>query len=425
MSEERLVPKLRFNGFDEEWIKTNLGNISSNEMYGMNSAAKEYDGFNKYIRITDISETSNKFVPNPLTSPDGELEAKYQLQEGDLVFARTGASTGKTYLYDKNDGNLYFAGFLIKFHIDKAVPKFIFYNTLKEEYLNWVSVMSVRSGQPGINSTEYQKFPLYLPSLDEQNKISNFLSKIDEKIELLENKHQYYQDFKKYLMQQIFAQKLRFKINSSYTNYKLKDIVTKFSTGLNPRKNFKLNEGGENYYVTIKNFQNGILNLDDKCDKIDDNALKLINKRSDLQKDDLIFASIGRVGEVYLIKNNPLNWNINESVFSLRPNKQFIEPKFLYYLLNSNKIKNYFESNITGSTFKSIKMKDLKNTPVTIPDSFELQNEIVKLLSSVDSKIFFIENEFTDIKKFKKGLLQQMFVFLISSILFLIVYLFR
>ena len=78
-------------------------------MYGMNSAAKEYDGFNKYIRITDISETSNKFVPNPLTSPDGELEAKYQLQEGDLVFARTGASTGKTYLYDKNDGNLYFA----------------------------------------------------------------------------------------------------------------------------------------------------------------------------------------------------------------------------------------------------------------------------------------------------------------------------
>ena len=410
MSEERLVPKLRFNGFDEEWIKTNLGNISSNEMYGMNSAAKEYDGFNKYIRITDISETSNKFVPNPLTSPDGELEAKYQLQEGDLVFARTGASTGKTYLYDKNDGNLYFAGFLIKFHIDKAVPKFIFYNTLKEEYLNWVSVMSVRSGQPGINSTEYQKFPLYLPSLDEQNKISNFLSKIDEKIELLENKHQYYQDFKKYLMQQIFAQKLRFKINSSYTNYKLKDIVTKFSTGLNPRKNFKLNEGGENYYVTIKNFQNGILNLDDKCDKIDDNALKLINKRSDLQKDDLIFASIGRVGEVYLIKNNPLNWNINESVFSLRPNKQFIEPKFLYYLLNSNKIQNYFESNITGSTFKSIKMKDLKNTPVTIPDSFELQNEIVKLLSSVDSKIFFIENEFTDIKKFKKGLLQQMFV---------------
>ena len=201
--------KLRFSGFNGEWIKSNLGNISSNEMYGMNSASKEYDGVNKYIRITDISETSNKFVPNPLTSPDGDLEEKFKLKNGDLVFARTGASTGKTYLYDEKDGNLYFAGFLIKFNIDKAVPKFIFYNTLKNQYLNWVSVMSVRSGQPGINSNEYKKLPINLPSFDEQNKISTFLEHIDKKIELLEKKYKNYQDFKKYLMQQIFAQKLR------------------------------------------------------------------------------------------------------------------------------------------------------------------------------------------------------------------------
>jgi len=265
--------------------------------------------------------------------------------------------------------------------------------------------------QQSYNKELLEKLPISLPStIKEQNKITDFLSSLNQKIELLQEKHDYYQNFKKYLMQQIFAQKLRFNTSSSYSNYKLKDIVTKFSTGLNPRKNFKLNEGGENFYVTIKNFQNGILNLDDKCDKIDDNALKLINKRSDLKKDDLIFASIGRVGEVYLIKNNPINWNINESVFSLRPNKQFIEPKFLYYLLNSTKIQNYFESNITGSTFKSIKMKDLKNTPVTIPDSFELQNKIIQFLSSVDSKIVLVDNELNNIQKFKKGLLQQMFV---------------
>jgi len=265
--------------------------------------------------------------------------------------------------------------------------------------------------QQSYNKELLEKLPIVLPStFKEKNKITEFLSSLNQKIELLQEKHDYYQNFKKYLMQQIFAQKLRFNTSSSYSNYKLKDIVTKFSTGLNPRKNFKLNEGGENFYVTIKNFQNGILNLDDKCDKIDDNALKLINKRSDLKKDDLIFASIGRVGEVYLIKNNPINWNINESVFSLRPNKQFIEPKFLYYLLNSTKIQNYFESNITGSTFKSIKMKDLKNTPVTIPDSFELQNKIIQFLSSVDSKIVLVDNELNNIQKFKKGLLQQMFV---------------
>lgn len=301
-----------------------------------------------------------------------------------------------------------FQSLIIKNDVDND---FIYYliSTIRNEFLRRSSGSTFLE----ISKNEISKIPINIPDLFEQNKISNFFSAIDNKIEILEKKYKYYQEFKKYLMQRIFSDqddKLRFNINSSYSSYKLKDIVTKFSTGLNPRKNFKLNEGGENYYVTIKNFQNGRLYLDDKCDKIDDNALKLINKRSDLKKDDLLFASIGRIGEVYLINNQPVNWNINESVFSLRSNKKFIEPKFLYYLLNSNKVQNYFESNITGSTFKSIKMKDLKNTPVTIPDSFELQNKIIQFLSLLDSKILFINIELNKIIKFKKGLLQQMFV---------------
>ena len=181
------------------------------------------------------------------------------MQNGDIVFARTGASTGKTYLYDKNDGNLYFAGFLIKFHIDKAVPRFIFYNTLKDEYLNWVSVMSVRSGQPGINSNEYKKLPLYLPSIDEQNKISNFLNKIDEKIQLLENKRKYYQDFKKYLMQQIFAQKLRLIFLLFLKRPTLKNIqFTKFK--LNKiNKFYKIIKKYRYYYLIYFNIINKLI----------------------------------------------------------------------------------------------------------------------------------------------------------------------
>ena len=381
MGEERLVPKLRFSGFDDEWIKTNLGNISSNEMYGMNSAAKEYDGFNKYIRITDISETSNKFVPNPLTSPDGDLEPKYKLQDGDIVFARTGASTGKTYLYDKNDGNLYFAGFLIKFHIDKAVPKFIFYNTLKEEYLNWVSVMSVRSGQPGINSTEYQKLPLYLPSIDEQNKISNFLSKIDEKIELLENKHRYFQDFKKYLMQQIFAQKLRFDFKDEWKQYKLKDLLSVKSSSISINQ-LEDNSGEYPLYGA-----SGFLKNIDFCE-METDYISIVKDGS----------GVGNLS--FHEKNSSI---VNTSQYLL-PKKDF-DIHFLYYQLQTLNLLKY----VNGSSIPHIYFKDYCIEKVTVP-SLPEQQKIGKLFVDTDKTLENIDNCIRATQEFKKGLLQQMFV---------------
>ena len=415
MSEEKLVPKLRFSGFTENWQEFKFEDIY-NVKNGLNKG-KEY--FGKGIQILNYMDVnkqelnSEQTIEGLVELSDKEIE-RYSVKPNDLFFTRTSETSdeiGLTSAYIGNSIKCVFSGFLLRARpkVDLNSLFFAYYLRTPKQRNNIIKFSSITT-RALISGGNLSKMKINLPSIDEQNKIANLFVIIDKKVKLLEKKYQEYQDFKKYLMQQIFAQKLRFNTSSSYSNYKLKDIVTKFSTGLNPRKNFKLNEGGENFYVTIKNFQNGILNLDDKCDKIDDNALKLINKRSDLKKDDLIFASIGRVGEVYLIKNNPINWNINESVFSLRPNKQFIEPKFLYYLLNSTKIQNYFESNITGSTFKSIKMKDLKNTPVTIPDSFELQNKIIQFLSSVDSKIVLVDNELNNIQKFKKGLLQQMFV---------------
>ena len=138
-----------------------------------------------YLRITDIRDDGTLNMAD-LKSVDDEKASQYLLKPNDIVFARTGASTGKSYLYDKNDGKLYFAGFLIKFHINKACPQFVFFNTLRNNYENWVKVVSVRSGQPGINAEEYKKFMFYLPSIQEQEKIANFLSLIDKKIEFLE-----------------------------------------------------------------------------------------------------------------------------------------------------------------------------------------------------------------------------------------------
>ncbi len=190
-----------------EWEEKTLGDVSQNVMYGMNAAAKEFDGETKYIRITDIDPSSNRFRPDPVTSPDQPAEDRYKLRRGDIVFARTGASVGKSYLYDESDGNLAFAGFLIRFSIcgEMADPYFVFLQTLSESYWKWVKANSMRSGQPGINAEEYKTFAFQLPSLPEQTKIANFLTALDRKIESVAQQIRHTQAFKKGLLQQMFV----------------------------------------------------------------------------------------------------------------------------------------------------------------------------------------------------------------------------
>ncbi|HDI5068111.1 TPA: restriction endonuclease subunit S, partial [Staphylococcus aureus] len=144
--------ELRFkdeNGNDyPDWEKKKLGDITEQSMYGIGASATEFDSKNIYIRITDIDEKSRKLNYQNLTTPD-ELNNKYKLKRNDILFARTGASTGKSYIHkeEKDIYNYYFAGFLIKFEIDEQNnPLFIYQFTLTSKFNKWVKVMSVRSG---------------------------------------------------------------------------------------------------------------------------------------------------------------------------------------------------------------------------------------------------------------------------------------
>ena len=181
--EKRNVPTLRFKTFEQKWEYSTIGECSISLEYGMNATAIKYDGKHKYIRITDIDEETSAFIPNPLSSPDGELEEKYLVKENDILFARTGASVGKSYLYNNNDGELYFAGFLIRARIKSEYNgTFIYYQTKSKKYDRWVKLTSMRSGQPGINSQEYSSYPIALTSKDEQDKIADFLQLLDNRI---------------------------------------------------------------------------------------------------------------------------------------------------------------------------------------------------------------------------------------------------
>lgn len=207
LMQKLFTQQLRFKSEDgtnfPAWEEKKLREISSSPKYGLNASGIDYDGEHKYLRITDIDEVTHTFSPEEITTPS-EFSDEYLLEENDIVFARTGASTGKTYLYNPNDGDLYFAGFLIKFHIKDANARFVFYQTCTHEYEKWVHVMSTRSGQPGINSEEYSTLKIKLPCIEEQQKIADCLSSLDSLIQTQQKVVTTWQQRKKALLQQMF-----------------------------------------------------------------------------------------------------------------------------------------------------------------------------------------------------------------------------
>ena len=200
-------PEIRFAGFTNDWERRKLGGIASSFEYGLNAAAKEYDGENKYIRITDIDDNTHKFLTDNLTSPDIDLTGadNYKLTEGDILFARTGASVGKTYIYRNSDGLVYYAGFLIRARIKEEYDaEFVFQNTLTDRYNQYIAVTSQRSGQPGVNAQEYAEFEINVPKKEEQTKIGTYFRNIDHLITLHQNKCDELKKLKKFMLQNMF-----------------------------------------------------------------------------------------------------------------------------------------------------------------------------------------------------------------------------
>ena len=198
------VPEKRFPGFTDDWEQRKLSEMCGTFEYGLNAAAKEFDGKNKYIRITDIDDASREFLLSDLSSPDICLDgmSKYLLSSGDIIFARTGASVGKTYIYRENDGIVYFAGFLIRAKVNQDNDaEFVFQSTLSPSYEKYIRITSQRSGQPGVNAQEYGEYDLFAPSKEEQQRIGHFLRGIDNLITLHQRKLEEMKNQKKALMQ--------------------------------------------------------------------------------------------------------------------------------------------------------------------------------------------------------------------------------
>ena len=153
--------------------------------YGIPAVAEEFSEDKvRYLRITDIDDYGNLLENDKKSVSSHEIE-KYILKEGDIVFARTGNSTGRTYFHEEKNGELAFAGFLIKFSLDesKVNPKYLKYFTISKPYKQWVDNLSNGSTRGNINAKTFADCPIILPPRAQQDYLVRVLSSLEEKIQ--------------------------------------------------------------------------------------------------------------------------------------------------------------------------------------------------------------------------------------------------
>jgi type I restriction enzyme S subunit len=204
----------KHTGMPSGWEMKDLSSCClSKGSYGINASAVEFSSdLPRYLRITDIDDEGN-FSDEKMMSVNDENSSEFILENGDIVFVRTGSTTGKTYLYNNKDGVLVYAGFLIKFKLNntKLLPKYLSLYTQTRAYWNWVKTVSMRSGQPGINAEEIGSLKIPLPPLTEQLAIANILSTWDTAIQTTQALISQKEQEKKWLMQNLLTGKKRLK----------------------------------------------------------------------------------------------------------------------------------------------------------------------------------------------------------------------
>ena len=383
---------MRFPGFGGGWCYNSLGECADSLEYGMNAAAVMFDGIHKYIRITDIDEETGEFLANPITSPDGILEEKYKVKENDILFARTGASVGKSYLYNIKDGELYFAGFLIRARIkSKYNGAFIYYQTKRQKYNKWVKLTSMRSGQPGINSQEYARYRISLADRDEQDKIAKFLCAIYKKIYIQNKIISKYETLIKGLCNCLLAEL------EQYPKIPLSNILVEYNEKTT----------ADNEYPILSSTMNGIFIQTEYFNKQAASEKTIGYKK--IPYGYCTYRSMSDTGEFHFNLQKVVEIGIVSPAYPVFTSDSYNIDFVAFYLNNSNCLKKQIIGAKAGGTRFALSYSKLLK--LFIPDIDKKRQERVVMI--YDSLLYKLDVELLYLKKIKEQkqyLLSQMFI---------------
>ena len=173
--------------------------------YGAQSASTEYDSTRpRYVRITDVNEDGT-LNDDKVSSENITDDEQYRLSYGDFMFARMGATVGKTYAF--LSGNQIFAGYLIRYKLNLSLvnPRYLFWYTKLDDYQKWVKLNQSGAAQPGINAKKYGSLKIPVPPIALQNQFAAFVERVDQQKQTVQQSLEKLELMKKALMQEYFG----------------------------------------------------------------------------------------------------------------------------------------------------------------------------------------------------------------------------
>ena len=402
------IPQLRFPEFNVSWNEYKLGSITD-VVDSLHTTPKDYvsSGF-PMIRVVDVSNIEldlNKCL-NVSEETYRQFTKKYQPKVGDVVLSRVGTCGASIMLRTKDNVCLGQNTVLLHPKINKD-----FYHILVKSNIFQVQVSRrvVGSTQKTLSLKDLKLFKLNIPAKPEQQKIAEFLTAVDNKIEQLIKKQELLGEYKKGLMQQIFSQAIRFKADdgSDFPNWeekKLGDVVsTPVSDG--PHLTPKFVKQGVPF-LSVNNLVESKIDFSNvRYISIDDHLV--FSKKCKPKKGDVLLGKAASVGKVAFVETD-VEFNIWSPIAMIRPgNSNF--SKYIYYCFQTRFILNQISKFTNSSSQGNIGMGDINKIIIKLPNKLE-QTKIANLLSSIDSKIEQVGKQLRESKQFKKALLQQMFV---------------
>mgnify|MGYP002678879722 FL=1 len=349
--------------------------------YGLNAPAISFTKeFPLYLRITDITDDG-------IYSDKQRVSVAYTgteklLNNNDFLFARTGATVGKTYLNRQTDEKIAFAGYLIRFvpDLNKILPYYLVLYCQTKPYWKWVKIFSIRSGQPGISAEEYGKLPIPCPPIEEQRRIVEVLECWDKGIELVKKLIEQKELQKKYLMQQLLSGALRlngFTDKWKKCGFKELFVSVKGTTSMQIQSSEYLSNGE---FPIVDQGQEQIVGFS--------------NQKNKLYKDlpVIVFGDHTRI-----IKYIDFPFIIGADGTKLLKVNLAYNIRFLYYILLNAPIPN-----LGYSRHLSL----LKQMFFYIPEKRQEQQAIAEVLSSADKEIDLLKQKLAKLEAQKKGLMQ-------------------